>query len=85
MKDTLVSLEVSGRQQELQKLCQSQQSAMDRNRVEKDRRDFYCSVSAFSDSYMRYALSKVRESKVTQHESLTRIHGTRFHNEKMKP
>ena len=85
MKDTLVSLEVSRRQQEKEKLRQSQQSAMNRNRVERDARDFHRSVSASNDKYMRNALSKVRESKVTHHESLTRINGTWFHNQKMKP
>ena len=83
-KDSLVSLDVSRRRQEKQKLNQTQQSVMDTERVERDTRQFNQSVNATNDKYMIDALTKVRESKVTHHEDLTRFNGTWMHNRSLK-
>ena len=83
-KDPLVSLDVSRRRQEEQKLKQTQQSVMDTERVERDTRQFNQSVNATNDKYMIDALTKVRESKVTHHEDLTRFNGTWMHNRSIK-
>ena len=40
-------------------------------------------AAASSDTYIASALKKVRQSKITHPESLTRISGTWFHNQKM--
>ena len=83
-KETLVSLDVSRRRQEKQKLKQTQQSVMDTERVERDTRQFNRSVNATNDKYMIDALTKVRESKVTHHEDLTRFNGTWMHNRSIR-
>ena len=79
-KETLVSLEVSRRREEQQKLQQTQRKQMESRRVETDSRNFHQSVSATNDEYMKNALNKVRESDVTHPESLTRMNGTWMHN-----
>ena len=84
MEDILTPRNVSRRQQDLQKLRQSQQSQMDSKRVEKDRRDFNQSVSASNDHYMKDALTKVRQSDVTHNETVTRLNGTWFYNQTLK-
>ena len=84
MEDILTPRNVSRRQQDQQKLRQSQQSQMDSKRVEKDRRDFNQSVSASEDSYMTSALAKVRQSDVTHNETVTRLSGTWLYNQTLK-
>ena len=84
MEDILTPRNVSRRQQDQQKLRQSQQSQMDSKRVEKDRRDFHQSVGASNDLYMKDALAKVRQSDVTHNETITRLNGTWFYNQTLK-
>ena len=60
--DPLVSLDVSRRREEQQKLKQTQQREMESRRVEGDTRNFNQSVNATNDEYMVDALSKVRKS-----------------------
>ena len=84
MEDKLIPRTVYRRQQDQQKLRQSQQSQMDSKRVEKDRRDFNQSVSASEDSYMTSALAKVRQSDVTHNETVTRLSGTWLYNQTLK-
>lgn len=83
-KETLVSLDVSRRQQEKEKLKQTHQSVMDADRVERDTRHFNQSVDATNDRYMIDALTKVRQSSVTLPDELTRINGTWMHNQSLK-
>ena len=83
-RETLVSLEVSRRREEHQKLKQTQQKEMESRRVERDSKTFHQSVSATNDRYMVDALNKVRESDVTHPESLTRMNGTWMHNRSFK-
>lgn len=83
-KKTLVSLDVSRRQQEKEKLIQTRQSAMDAERVERDTRQFNQSLNASNDKYMIDALTKVRKSDVTHSEDLTRLNGTWMHNRSIK-
>ena len=82
--ESLVSLDVSRRREEHQKLKQIQQKEMESRRVETDSRDFRQSVSAAKDRYMIDALNKVRESDVTHSEDLTRMNGTWMHNRSFK-
>ena len=84
MEDILTPRNVSRRQQDQQKLRQSQQSQMDSKRVEKDRRDFNQSVGASNDLYMKDALAKVRQSDVTHNETVTRLNGTWLYNQTLK-
>ena len=84
MEDILTPRNVSRRQQDQQKLRQSQQSQMDSKRVEKDRRDFNQSVGASNDLYMKDALAKVRQSDVTHNETVTRLNGTWMFNKSLK-
>ena len=83
-KETLVSVDVSRRQQEKQKLIQSRQAAMEAERVERDTRQFNQSVNASTDKYMIDVLTKVRQSDVTHSEDLTRWNGTWQHNRSLK-
>ena len=83
-RETLVSREVSRRREEQQKLKQNQQREMESRRVERDSRNFNQSVNATNDRYMVDALSKVRESKTTHPENLTRMNGSWMHNRSFK-
>ena len=83
-KETLVSLEVSRRREEQQKLKQNQHREMESRRVERDSRNFHQSVSATNDKYMVDALTQVRESDVTLPEDPTRINGTWMRNRSFK-
>ena len=83
-KEILVSLDVSRRRKEQQKLKQAQQKEMESRRVETDSRNFHQSVSATKDRYMIDALNKVRESDVTLPEDLTRMNGTWMRNRSFK-
>ena len=82
--ETLVSLDVSRRKEEQQKLKQTQQKQMDSRRVETDSRNFHQSLSATKDRYMIDALNQVRKSDVTHSEDLTRMNGTWMHNRSFK-
>jgi hypothetical protein len=84
MEDKLIPRTVYRRQQNQQKLRQTQQSAMDINRIERDRRDFDQTVSASNDHYMKDALAKVRQSDVTHNETVTRLNGTWMFNKSLK-
>ena len=84
MEDKLIPRTVYRRQQDQQKLRQTQQSAMDANWMERDRRDFDQTQSAARDSYMRDALAKVRQSDVTHNETVTRLNGTWMFNKSLK-
>ena len=84
MEDRLIPRTVYRRQQDQQKLRQSQQSTMDTDRVERDRRDINQSVSASNDHYMKDALAKVRQSDVTHSETVTRLNGTWLYNQTLK-
>ena len=83
-KETIVSLDVSRRREEHQKLKQNQQKEMESRRVETDSRNFHQSLSATNDRCMIDALNKVRESDVTLPEDLTRMNGTWMHNRSFK-
>jgi hypothetical protein len=83
-RETLVSLDVSRRREEHQKLKQNQQKEMESRRVERDSKTFHQSVNATNDRYMIDALNKVRESDVTLPEDLTRMNGTWMHNRSFK-
>ena len=82
--ETLVSLDVSRRREEQQKRKQTQQKEMESRRVDRDSRNFNQSVNASNDRYMVDALSKVRESKTTHPENLTRMNGSWMHNRSFK-
>lgn len=84
MNNTPTPLAVSRREKENHLRKQAQQSEMDANRVQTTTRTWNSSVSASNDHYMVSALAKVRESNVTHHEDLTRIHGSYLHNQNMK-
>ena len=75
-RETLISLDVARRREEQQKLKQTQQREMESRQVERDSRNFNQSLNASQDKYMVDALSKVRKSKVTHPESLTRMNGS---------
>jgi len=83
-KETLVSLEVSRRREEHQKLQQTQQKQMESRRVERDYRNFNQCVNATIYRYMIDALKKVRKSDDTLPESLTRRNGTWMRNQSSK-
>ena len=74
--DPLVSRHVSIRREQKRQLKTSQQKEMESRQVNRGSNSFHQSVSASNDHYMRDALSKVRQSKVTLPDELTRIHGT---------
>jgi hypothetical protein len=85
MEQTLVSRNVSHRRQDQQKRRQSQQFTMDTDRMERNSQDFNQSVFATNDHYMKDALTKVRQSNVTQSETVTRLHGTWMFNKSRLP
>ena len=82
--EPLVPVDVSRRREEHQKLKQNQQKEMESRRVGIDSRNFNQSVNATNDRYMIDALSKVRESKTTHPENLTRMNGSWMHNRSFK-
>ena len=84
MEDKLIPRTVYRRQQDQQKLRQSQKSEMNRKLVGRDGRDFDQTVSASNDHYMRDALTKVRQSDVTHNETVTRLNGTWLYNQTLK-
>jgi hypothetical protein len=74
--DPLVYRDVTIRREQQRNLKTSQQKEMEFRQVNRDANSFHQSVDATNDHYMKNALSKVRESKVTLPDELTRIHGT---------
>ena len=85
MKDkTLVPLKVQHRLEQEEKLRTHQKKQMDEKMVEMENRNYQRSVSSSRDTYMINALQKVRQSKVSHHEDLTRIQGNWLHNQSMK-
>jgi hypothetical protein len=58
---------------------------MDTDRMERNSQDFNQSVFATNDHYMKDALTKVRQSNVTQSETVTRLHGTWMFNKSRLP
>ena len=77
----LVSRSVSQRADQESKLKKTQQKQMETRLVEKPSDAWRQSLDASGDTYIAEALRKVRESKVTHPESLTRISGTWLHNQ----
>ena len=71
----LVSRAVSQRSDGESKLKKNQQNQMETRLVQKPS-DAWRQTLASGDTYIAEALRKVRESKVTHPESLTRISGT---------
>ena len=53
--------------------------------MERNSRDFNQLVFATNDHYMKDALTKVRQSNVTQSETVTRLHGTWMFNKSRLP
>ena len=80
--DPLVSRDVSMRRTEQQKLKIHQRKKMENRRVDAPSSAFHQSVSAATDTYMRDALSQVRQIDVTHNEDLMRLHGTWMWNKK---
>jgi hypothetical protein len=74
--DPLVSRDVSIRREQQRNLKISQKKEMESRQINRDANSFHQSVDASNDHYMRDALSKVRQSKVTLPDDLTRIHGS---------
>jgi hypothetical protein len=79
--EILVSRAVSQRTHEESKLKKSQQKQMEDRRINQPSNAFHQSVAASGDTYIAEALRKVRESKITHPESLTRMSGTWMHNQ----
>ena len=77
----IVSRSVSQRADEESKLKKSQQKLMESRLVEKPADAWRQALDASQDSYIASALRKVRESKITHPESLTRISGSWMHNQ----
>ncbi len=75
--DVLQSIDVQRRRTEKEKLRQQQSRKMESGWADRQSNDYDRSVSATNDDYMKDALSKVRESKVTHSEILTRMNGKR--------
>jgi hypothetical protein len=80
--EPLVSRQVSRRRTEEQNLKSQQQRDMEQRRINGPQSAWNQSVAASTDTYMRDALSKVRESKVTLPDELTRMHGTFIYSNK---
>ena len=76
----LVSRAVSQRTHEESKLKKSQQKQIEDRRINQPSNAFHQSVVVSGDTYIAEALRKVRESNVTDPESLTRMSGTWIHN-----
>ena len=77
----LVSRAVSQRSDEESKLKKTHQKQMENRLAEKPSDAWRQTLDASGDTYIAEALRKVRESKITHPESLTRISGTWLHNQ----
>ena len=83
--EILVSRAVSQRTHEVSKLKKSQQKQMEDRRIDQPSNAFHQSVAATGDTYIAEALRKVRESKITHPETLTRISGSWLYNQTITP
>lgn len=81
-KETLVSREVSIRNEKQKQLKQKQKEELNHHLTNKQSNGFTRSVSASNDQYMLSALKKVRESNETIPENLARQNGTYIYNRK---
>ena len=77
----IVSREVSQRTHEEFKLKKTQQKQMGDRLMEKPSDAWRQTLNASGDTYIASALKKVRQSKVTHDETLTRMSGTWLFNE----
>jgi hypothetical protein len=80
--EPLVSRDVSIRREQNRQLKINQQKEMENRRIAAPQSAWNQSVAASTDTYMRNALTQVRQSDVTLPETLTRLHGTWIHNQK---
>ena len=83
--DPIVSQVVSQRASDKALLKKNQQKQMEDRLVEGSSHAFHQSVAASGDTYIAQALQKVRQSKITHPESLTRHSGSWLHSQMMKP
>jgi hypothetical protein len=74
--DPFVSRSVSIQRDQKRNLKTSQQKELEFRQINRDANSFHQSVAATNHQYIKNALLKVRESKVTLPDDLTRIHGT---------
>jgi hypothetical protein len=81
-KETLVSREVSIRNEQQKQLKQKQKEELSHHLTNNQSNGFARSVSATNDEYMLTALKKVRESSATIPENLARQNGTYIYNRK---
>ena len=80
--EPLIAREVSIRRTEQENLKTQQQKDMEQRRIAAPQSAWNQSVAASTDDYMKSALSKVRESKVSLPDALTRMHGTFIYSNK---
>ena len=83
--DPIVSRDVTQRASEKDQLRKNQQKQMEDRLVQSPSHAFQRSIAASGDTYVAEALKKVRKSKITHPESLTRFSGTWLQNQMMKP
>ena len=83
-RPTLTPRTITAREQQRQKIKDTQKSEMDTRRVHRDQDAFNSSVAASQDHYMTQALAKVRQSDVTHSETLTKWNGSWLINQTMK-
>ena len=74
--DPLVSRDLSIRREQQRNLKTSQQKEMEYRQINRDANSFHQSVAATNHQYIKNALLKVRESKVTLPRDLLRMHET---------
>ena len=63
---------------------ENEQKQMGYKQVERDNRNFHHTVDATTDTYMKNALSKVRQSSVSLPDELIRRNGSWMHNRSFK-
>jgi hypothetical protein len=80
--EPLIAREVSIRRTEQENLKTQQKKEMENRLVAAPDNAWNQSISAHNDDYMKSALSKVRESKVSLPDSLTKMHGTFIYSNK---
>jgi len=80
--DPLVSRQVSTRRAEKEKLKLHQQMEMTGRQINAPTNAFQQSCDATTDHYMTAALMKVRQSKTTLPDDLTRFHGSWVYSNK---
>ena len=82
--DVLPSLDVQRRKEEEMKQRKMHQTEMDSRMINRESRDFSQSVSATTDTKMVDALAKVRQSKVSMPDELTRRNGSWMFDKSLK-